>query len=660
MYYLREKRDTKSIAIIGITALLFLSVQHASAQESWPSSWNQMLTASWASMTDPTSDHNPSDVDIINDGAPVCSYFDASSSMLFFRMALGDDPINGGKLKPYAWQVEIDVDGDGVQDWNVRAGGITEKLYVYYYPGGAETATFTLNLPVASGYVRSVPNGSVYYLDIQAPFSAFQKSGYTKNIYSDTPFRMFYHTSTAEAVTIKDATVNSTDISGAFALSATQTIDGDGAYGYVYDTRDLDPYSTNGTWNSNETITVSGTGWPPSSAAAGVYNNGERGIRITNSGGTPLWTGTVTTSADGVLSSAPTWKVPASAPSGAYAIHMEDPRSSGTWHFYDSLTVNQLTISEMDLVQGTIDITDGGSYDYGSKASGTDTDVVFTIKNTGTAPLTLTTPLSITGTNADQFSIESQPTGPVAAGGSTTFTVRFTPTSTGSKTATISITNGDSDENPYDLTLNGTGTAPEMDLVQGTTDVADGGSYDFGGRATGSDTDVVFTIRNTGNAPLTLTTPLTISGADADQFSIQSQPTGPVAAGGSTTFTVRFTPTSTGGKTASISIANNDGNENPYNLTLNGTGTAPEFDLVQGTTDVADGGSYNFGTKATGTTTDIVFTIKNTGTGNLNFVTPISLAGAGADQFSIQSQPTGPVAAGGSTTFTVRFAPTSA
>ena len=82
--------------------------------------------------------------------------------------------------------------------------------------------------------------------------------------------------------------------------------------------------------------------------------------------------------------------------------------------------------------------------------------MVFTIENSGTADLTFTTPITISGANADQFTIEAQPSSPVAGSGSTTFTVRFTPTSLGAKTATISIANNDSDENPYDLTITGT------------------------------------------------------------------------------------------------------------------------------------------------------------------------------------------------------------
>jgi hypothetical protein len=124
------------------------------------------------------------------------------------------------------------------------------------------------------------------------------------------------------------------------------------------------------------------------------------------------------------------------------------------------LQAGSVTAQEMDLNQGGNPIADGGSYDYSSHLLNTDTDVIFSIANTdAVTPLTLTAlPIAIGGADAGQFSVQAQPTSPVAASGSTTFTVRFTPTSTGAKTATISIANSDADENPYDLTITGKGT----------------------------------------------------------------------------------------------------------------------------------------------------------------------------------------------------------
>ena len=231
---------------------------------------------------------------------------------------------------------------------------------------------------------------------------------------------------------------------------------------------------------------------------------------------------------------------------------------------------NSISIADGDTTPSLSDHTDFGGINVDSGTISR----TFTIENTGTADLTLsgTPKVAISGHTTD-FSVKTQPaSGTVAASGSTTFTVTFDPTTTGARNAIISIANNDSDENPYNFSIQGNGTAPEINIKQGTTDIADSESYDFSNQGVGSDTDIVFTIQNTGNAELTLSTSLSITGANADQFNIQAQPSSPVAGSGSTTFTVRFSPTSAGTKTATISITNDDADENPYNLTVQGSG----------------------------------------------------------------------------------------
>src|SRR5690606_24882973 len=82
----------------------------------------------------------------------------------------------------------------------------------------------------------------------------------------------------------------------------------------------------------------------------------------------------------------------------------------------------------------------------------------------------------------------------------TTFTVTFQPTSTGSKTASISVVSNDADENPYVINLTGNGIAPEIHLQEasGPTDILAGGSFDFGEIEVGdSSGNVTFSIQNT-------------------------------------------------------------------------------------------------------------------------------------------------------------------
>jgi len=115
------------------------------------------------------------------------------------------------------------------------------------------------------------------------------------------------------------------------------------------------------------------------------------------------------------------------------------------------------TFPEINIKQNTTNIVDGGSFNFGSQSVGTNTDVTFTIENLGDAALILSISYPITGTDADQFSVQAYPpSNVVAPAGSTTFTIRFSPTSEGAKSADIAIGNSDSDENPYDITLTGT------------------------------------------------------------------------------------------------------------------------------------------------------------------------------------------------------------
>ena len=100
---------------------------------------------------------------------------------------------------------------------------------------------------------------------------------------------------------------------------------------------------------------------------------------------------------------------------------------------------------------------------------------------------------------------------------------------------------------------------------------------DFGGVCvTGGTVSKTYTIKNAGNTNLTLSgSPLAVlGGADAGQFSITTQPTSPITAAGSVTFTVQFDPSSAGVKNATITLTNNDATNSPYVINIKGTGNA--------------------------------------------------------------------------------------
>ena len=122
-----------------------------------------------------------------------------------------------------------------------------------------------------------------------------------------------------------------------------------------------------------------------------------------------------------------------------------------------NLKGNGNNIDDGDGMPATSDHTDFGN----ANVIGGTVDRTFTIENLGTATLNLTgaPKVVIGGTNAGDFTITAQPGTPVGVGSSTTFTVHFDPSSAGLRTVTVSIGNNDSDENPYDFSIQGTGVA---------------------------------------------------------------------------------------------------------------------------------------------------------------------------------------------------------
>lgn len=117
---------------------------------------------------------------------------------------------------------------------------------------------------------------------------------------------------------------------------------------------------------------------------------------------------------------------------------------------------------------------------------------------------------------------------------------------------------------------------PEIDVQQPVgTSLANGSRVDFGGVIVGSAADLTFTLANSGTAALTLTgspDKVAVAGADANLFTVTTTPASPVVAGGATVFTVRFAPTSVGMMSATLTIASNDGERDPFTLTLEASG----------------------------------------------------------------------------------------
>ena len=104
---------------------------------------------------------------------------------------------------------------------------------------------------------------------------------------------------------------------------------------------------------------------------------------------------------------------------------------------------------------------------FGTATVGSSTLLTFTVRNNGTTALTVTG-ATIDGANAADFTLTAPPTGTLAAGGSTTFVVNFTPATGGSRAASLHLTSSDSTVGAaFDLGLQGVGgtAAPTINAV---------------------------------------------------------------------------------------------------------------------------------------------------------------------------------------------------
>lgn len=168
----------------------------------------------------------------------------------------------------------------------------------------------------------------------------------------------------------------------------------------------------------------------------------------------------------------------------------------------------------------------------------------------------------------------------------------------------------------------------------------------------------VFVIANTG------TTSLSVNevSVDAPQFSVTILPQSSVPIDGVTSFEITYEPLTAGIHNATVTVTNDDADENPYTFAIRGIAKAPEIQIVGAgglnintgdTTPTIDDGT-DFGTRTLQQVTEREFTITNGGEVNLEILS----IGITPGPFIISQEPASSVVPGGSTKFKVRYLPT--
>jgi hypothetical protein len=146
-----------------------------------------------------------------------------------------------------------------------------------------------------------------------------------------------------------------------------------------------------------------------------------------------------------------------------------------------------VTSPEINVQGNSTSIADGNATssfadhtDFAYVANGYTMTRTYTIQNTGTSAMNVTS-ITAVGGDAGMFSIGAlTPAAPVPAGGSATFTVTYTPTGTGIKSTTLHIASNDCDEADYDFVVRGN-TGPNIILDFGGIPNGAIGNYYNGG-----------------------------------------------------------------------------------------------------------------------------------------------------------------------------------
>jgi len=209
----------------------------------------------------------------------------------------------------------------------------------------------------------------------------------------------------------------------------------------------------------------------------------------------------------------------------------------------------------------------------------------FRISNSGTDDLIISN-LIIPGGSSD-FAIVESLSFPITVtpGNNFDFNVIYTPGGEFASSSNLFIVHNDntpSTLSPFTMALTGNGIAPipdepEIDLLDNVgADLPIGGTVDFGQQdiSTGN-VQFTFTIENNGNVDLTLddVSPfVVIGGANPADFTLSIVPSSTIIPTGNTTFAITFNPSDTSIRTATVSIANNDTDEDPYTFNLQGEG----------------------------------------------------------------------------------------
>ena len=258
---------------------------------------------------------------------------------------------------------------------------------------------------------------------------------------------------------------------------------------------------------------------------------------------------------------------------------------------------------------------------FSAVGQGAAIDKEITIINTGGSDLTIDT---IATDNTDySFDNADCSVGTVLAlNQSCKLILTFTPTSVGDIKTNLNI--GTSTEN-FSVELQGSGVAPAI-----STSISPITTLPFGQTIVGNTISRTITVSNSGSSDGLILSAFTITGSDADLYTYTTNcPTSFMVASQACSIFVRFTPTSSGTKTASLVIESNDPSNPQTIMDLTGNANLATSPLLLSADRI------NFTTNA-GSSSSKTISVENIGTGVIT-INSITFTGTDSTLFNVDA-----------------------
>src|SRR5439155_1125220 len=212
------------------------------------------------------------------------------------------------------------------------------------------------------------------------------------------------------------------------------------------------------------------------------------------------------------------------------------------------------------------------SLTFGSQTVSSTSAVQAVALQNGTSSALSITSIAFTGTNSGDFAQTSNCGASLAAGASCSIDVTFTPTAVGTRSATLTATDNASNS-PQTAGVSGTGAAPPS--------LSPSPVPSFGNQNVNTTSAAqVVTLSNPSGAALTITS-IGFTGTNPGDFGQTNNcPLSPstLAANGTCTINVTFTPTVTSSRSATLNVTDNASNS-PQTAGVSGTGVGPTATL---------------------------------------------------------------------------------